>query len=328
MVVGFRSLAQLRHFVYAGAFACFFVAGDSFQLLRLGAYLMLSKPRCWLLVPMVLSCGLAAGQVTLQPAADQRKRWMDVYSEEAAKYQIFRRSEEIEELELVPTPVLTFTNPVRVRDTHGAAYVWTSDGRPEVLGAIWSVISPADSTKRHLSLEFHSLSLVPIYSKHERRTSRRGVVPDWTANEAGIDRKKIPDARTPVTSANLRLTQMRRLAQRFQAKIPPDVTDGQGSLRLLTQPLYRYRSESHRVIDGGLFAFVMGTDPELILLIEAVESQGGPEWQFAAAQFTNLPLRLDYQDTQIWECQPGTPYVGDRPHFLYWAVSDRDRVIQ
>ena len=291
---------------------------------------MFSRSQCWLLAAIVLASGLAAGQDTRQPTEeeDQKKRWMAVYSEEAAKYQIFRRTDDNEELELVPTPVLTFTNPVRERQPHGAAYVWASDGRPEVMGAIWSVISPEDSTKRHLSHEFHSLSLVPIYSKHERRTSRRGTVPDWTANEAGIERKRIPDVRAPAKVASLRLTQMRRLARRFQARIPSGVIDGEGSLRLLPQPLYRYRSESHRVLDGGIFAFVMGTDPEIILLIEAVESQGGHEWQFAAAQFSNLPMQLDYQGTQVWECPRGTPYVGDRPHFMYWGVSLHDRFIK
>ena len=188
---------------------------------------------------------------------------MAVYSEEAAKYEIFRRNDDVEELELVARPILTFTNPVRQRDQHGAAFVWTSQGRPVALGAIWSVISPEDSTKRHLSREFHSLSLVPIYSKHQPRTSRRGRVPEWTVNEAGIERKRIPDAQAPAKAASLRLTQMRRMARNFQAKITRGLNDGEGSLRLLSQPLYRYRSGDHRVLDGAIFAFVMGTDPEI-----------------------------------------------------------------
>lgn len=291
---------------------------------------MFSRSQCCLLVSIVLTSGLAAGQETQQPSEKktQKKRWMALYSEEAAKYEMFRGSDAIEELKLIPTPVLTFTNPVREYEQHGAAYVWTSDGRPEVVGAIWSVVTPDDSTKRHLSHELHSLSLGPINSKHERRTSRRGLIPDWRVNEAGIERKRIPDAGTPVKAANLRLTQMRRMARGFQAKIPSGLIDGKGSLRLLTQPLYRYRSESHGVIDGAIFAFVMGTDPEIILLIEAVETPGGPKWQFAAAPFSNLPMQLDYQGTRVWECQRAKPYVGDRPHFMYWAVEVRDRVIE
>jgi len=291
---------------------------------------MFSRSQSWLLVPIVFISGLAAGQDSRRPTEkeDQKKRWMAVYSEDAAKYQMFRRSDDIEELRLVPTPILTFTNPVRQRDQHGAAFVWTSDGRPEVLGAIWSVITPDDSTKRHLSHEFHSLSLAPIYSQHEPRTTQRGTVPDWAANEAGIERETIPNAQTPSKVASLRLTQMRRWARGFRARIPPNLVDGEGSLRLLPQPLHRYRSERHRVLDGGVFAFVMGTDPELILLIEAVELEGSPRWQFAAAQLSNLPMQLDYQGKQVWECRRGKPYVDGEPHFWYRGVSVRDAIIK
>ncbi len=294
---------------------------------------MFSQSQCWLLVPLVFTSGLAAGQDSPQVTdktdkEDQKKRWMAAYSEDAAKYQMFRRGDDVEELKLVPTPVLRFTNPVRERDQHGAAYVWTHDGRPEVVGAIWSVISPDDSTKRHISHEFHSLSLDPIYAKHAPRVGRSGRVPDWNVNEAGIERQRIPDAGTPAKAANFRVTQMRRLARGFQAHIPSGLIDGKGSLRLLPQPLYRYRSKSHRVLDGGLFTFVMGTDPELILLIEAVETPGGHEWRFAAAPFTNLPMRLEHQGTKIWECTRSRPNTGDRPHFLYWGVSLRDKVIE
>ncbi|QDV45738.1 hypothetical protein Enr13x_56170 [Stieleria neptunia] len=282
--------------------------------------------QCLLLLALVMIVGRASGQDEV-PTQDQRQRWVDVYHQEAAAYEMIRQGDSPEVLQLVPSPILTFTNPVRVRDTHGAAFVWTSDGRPEVVGAIWSVISPDDSTKRRLSHEFHSLSLAPIRSDHEPRQSRRGPVPDWISSQPGVDPKKVPDAPPPARTANLRLTQMRHLARGFEATIPPGLGDGQGSLRLLAQPIYRYHSDRHGIIDGAVFAFVMGTDPELILLIEAAESAGTHQWRFAAAQLSNLPLLLDYKGSRVWECERAVPYVGDRPHFMYWGVSARDRVI-
>lgn len=285
---------------------------------------------CWLLVLLALPAGLASGQNSAQadPSENQKKRWMALYAQEAAKYEMFRRGTNVDKLEFVPTPILTFTNPVRGRDQHGAAFVWTYDGRPEVVGAIWSVITPEDSSKRHTSHELHSLSLVSIDSKHEPRSARRGPVPNWTANKPGIVPKPIAAAKKPVKQASLRLTQMRRLARRFEAKIPPGAIDGEGALRLLSQPLYRYQSNRQQVIDGAIFAFVMGTDPELILLIEAVESPSGPTWQFAAAPFTNLPMQLEYQGTEVWDCPPAKPYVGNLPHFMYWGVSIHEREIE
>lgn len=284
---------------------------------------------CLSLIVISLLSTRAIGQEAEQLEKDQRKRWMDLYSEEAAKYEMFRRGEgEEEQLKLVRSPILTYTNPVRVRDTHGAAFVWTSDGRPEAVGAVWSVNSADDPTKRRVSHEIHSLSLVPIHSRHEPRVSRRGPVPEWSTSEPGIDPKKIPNALPPMSMPNRRLTQMRRLARRFEATFPPGIGDGQGSFRLLAQPVYRYRSERHGVLDGAMFAFVMGTDPELILVIEAVESGDGKEWRFAAASLTNLPMRLDYESVRVWECPRPVPFRGDRPHFLYYHVSERDRVIE
>ncbi|MCG8649194.1 MAG: hypothetical protein MI861_05140, partial [Pirellulales bacterium] len=156
----------------------------------------------------------------------------------------------------------------------------------------------------------------------------RGPVPDWATSQPGIEPKRIPNAANPMQIPNRRLAQMRGLARRFKASYPPGIGDGQGSFRLLAQPVYRYNSKSHNIIDGAVFTFVMGTDPELILVIEAVESGKGQQWRFAAAPLTNLPMRLDYQDTRVWECPRPVPYVGDRPHFLYYHVSVRDREIE
>lgn len=279
--------------------------------------------RLSLVLSMVFGSTLVANaqQSDETPTEEVRKLWMQRYAHDAAAYEMFRLGENKELLELVKTPLLTFTNPIRIRDTHGAAYVWTSDGRPEIVGAIWSVISPQDAERRHVSHEFHSLSLAPIVSTHEPRTSRRGVVPDWNVGEAGIERKDIPQADRPVPSPLRRLTQMRRLARRFVAHIPEGTPDGAGSLRLLAQPLYRYDSDKHGVIDGALFAYVMGTDPELILLIEAVGDDKDAKWTFSAAPLSNLPMFLTVDENRVWECPRAQPFVGHLPHFMYWGVS-------
>ena len=40
-------------------------------------------------------------------------------------------------------------------------------------------------------------------------------------------------------------------------------------MRLLAHPIYHYENTKGDLIDGGLFAFVQGTDPEVFLLVEA-----------------------------------------------------------
>jgi len=90
-------------------------------------------------------------------------------------------------------------------------------------------------------------------------------------------------------------------------------TDVQRELRLLTQPLYRYESTSPNVVDGGLFAFVEGTDPEIILLIEARRTAKGMEWRFGAVRMNSIALRLNYQGREVWSA-PTIPWEQARNH--------------
>jgi hypothetical protein len=72
-------------------------------------------------------------------------------------------------------------------------------------------------------------------------------------------------------------------------------------LRLLPQPLLRYESKHHGVIDGALFALVEATDPEALLVLEARESGGEAEWQYAFARMNSLWLGAKLDDTNVWQ---------------------------
>jgi hypothetical protein len=185
---------------------------------------------------------------------------------------------------------------------------------------MWSSLDPKDARQRVISHEFQSLSLDPIVSKHAQRTGRQGPVPDWKTSDAGIEWQPLPGAAAAAKTAAARLTQMRRLAAEFSAKITVSDVEGAGGLRLLTQPLLRYSSQSAGVADGGLFAFVLATDPELLLLIELRETKQGPRWHYAAARFTNRPLQLVRGKREVWSCKKAEAFVGRNPYFLYWGV--------
>ncbi len=254
----------------------------------------------------------------------QLKRWVEFYGKEAASYEFFLAGETPTKLRLQRSSLLTYTNPVRTGQQHGAVYVWTNDGRPLVVGSIWSGVRQDDPNKRGISHEFQSLSQSLLFSEHAEQVGRMGVVPAWTPQKGGIQYKSVSDMPVPTKSANSRLLQMRRLSRNFTATILRSNVEGQRSLRLLAQPILRYKSESANILDGALFTFVMGTDPEVILLIEAVETAGSLRWQYAAARFTNRPLRVNYREKEVWSCSNAEAYVGNHPYFLYWGVSIRD----
>jgi hypothetical protein len=190
-------------------------------------------------------------------------------------------------LALEPKSLLQWSNPVS-GSFHGSVFVWTSQGRPEVVASIYKWYSQTP----HLGVELHSLAHSPV------RAVRNGQ-PEWVPNRAGVELKSIPGAPAPAGSPAQRLRQMRDLAKEFTAS----ETDRNGvvrELRLLTQPLYRYQSTDSVVLDGALFTFAEGTDTEIIMLIEARRGDTGYGWQYALARMNSVALRVQHRKREVW----------------------------
>ena len=104
----------------------------------------------------------------------------------------------------------------------------------------------------------------------------------WLPKGGGLVGQKL-EGPAPADGKVQRLTQMRALAARFAVTCYDSNTNEPRELRLLTQPLYRFEAEKHKISDGALFAFVITNDPEMFLLLEAAtdkgpEGSGGSRW--------------------------------------------------
>ncbi len=213
----------------------------------------------------------------------------------AAEYEIRVGSDEKEKpLDLKREPVLKWSNPV-VGEVHGNVFLWTRDGRPLVVGSLFKWFSP----QKHMAHEFHSFAEEPLSAKFHGD-------PVWKTTEAGLRFVDIPRAPAPADNESQRLSQLKQLAKAFSGvekfrKDPNNI-----ELRLLPQPIHRYAAPKQGIVNGGLFAFVQGTDPEIFLLIEARgKDVATARWQFAATRMASMPeLRLRHQDKQIWEAEP------------------------
>ena len=95
---------------------------------------------------------------------------------------------------------------------------------------------------------------------------------------------------------------MRLLAREFRARIKAVNRGGDidEELRLLAQPVYRYKSEDPTVLDGAIFSFVRGTDPELLLLIEARKVDSGVVWEYALAPMNSFEFQAFHRDREVW----------------------------
>jgi hypothetical protein len=144
----------------------------------------------------------------------------------------------------------------------------------------------------------------------------------WEPKAPGIELKPIPDAPVPAASATQRALQIRAIAREFSGRSLSD-QDQAWELRLLPRPLYRYEKAEANLLDGAVFALVSsaGTDPEIILLIEARKTDQGPRWVYGAARFSDMSLWLKHKDKEVWSAIRGpentfTNDVGHRFRFF------------
>ncbi len=230
------------------------------------------------------------GLIRDDPPKDEKARAEAFHAfakREAAAYTI-RLEGSDRPLTFRPDSVLKWSNPV-MGSLHGDVFLWTADGRPEAVASIYRFYSG----RPHRDNEFHSLTLGKLIAERDGAAV-------WTPSRPGLELKPIPGAPAPADSAAVRLRQMRALAQEFTGR----QTTRAGvdhDMRLLAQPIYRYENTKGDLIDGGLFVFVQGTDPEVFLLIEARRMRGGAsEWRFGATRMHGIDLRLNHRGRAIW----------------------------
>ena len=220
------------------------------------------------------------------------------YRADAARYGFQRDEREGQQFELVEKPILRWAND---DDWSGDVFVWTHKGCPEVIGCILS--GPGSAANRLVFHEFHLLSSHPLASV-KLNTNRR-----WQP-VAGLERALVAEAPQPAATATGRLTQMRAVSRKFTAHMQ---ADSPWELRLLPQPLYRYAGVEGDVIDGALFAYVWtkGTDPEVLLLLEARKTADTLAWHFAPVRFSNRPVWLQHKGREVWRVDShGEPNTG------------------
>ena len=54
-----------------------------------------------------------------------------------------------------------------------------------------------------------------------------------------------------------------------------------------------------------------GTDPELLLVIEARRTDQDTRWYYAPARFTNREVWLKYRDKEVWRADPASVGIFD-----------------
>lgn len=237
------------------------------------------------------------------------------YQADAAKYVFHRSGSDEEPLKFVEKPIMRWSND---NDWSGDVFVWTKQGRPDVIGCILS--GPSGESNRNVFHEFHLLANEPI-APADLLTKRRWVP------KSGLDVTPVKDAPEPAKSVPGRLLQMRQITRKFTAHME---ADGHWELRLLPQPLYRFGDDESDVVDGALFSYVWtkGTDPEVILLLECRKTAGKLAWHFAPVRFSTRQVWLKYEEQEMWRVDSHREPAGDATDQIYTTAYARTMLRQ
>ena len=249
--------------------------------------------RWLLLLALPVASGLVPVAVAQEKQASQppdEKAELAEFLDDARHYAI-RSMKPDAELKLHEPPVLNFTNPERNQE-RGSVFVWLHEGRPAVMGQFFRHNSRIGRQKKHA---LHSLMSVPLEGKFHGHVA-------WTPEQPGIEWKSFPVSPAVAATKKERLLQMRQLARPFQVKLT-DSKERTTDLRLAPRPLFEYSAPRAGVTDGVIFSYLVATDPEAILLVEAFEEEGKTGFRYAFARFHFWKLTATLAEKTVWDVE-------------------------
>jgi hypothetical protein len=256
---------------------------------------------------------------TIAGSADGRAQAPDDRSEIRKAAEQLADSLELESLQSgtwvkakrIDRPLLLYSDDTR-GDDRGSVWGWGEKGRPLALFEIFQKVN------NRAVWTF----CICNTSGGRLRAGRAGG-PWWLENDSDIAFKDVPSAPPVATEPALRQRQMKLLAQNFTAHEIWEPNNTRYDLRRLDRPLHSYRDEEAGIAEGGLFAFANGTNPELLLFIEARQTKAKvskPVWQFGVGRSAYAELHLEYDGREVHSAPRGNLVTGRNKPFFSAAL--------
>jgi hypothetical protein len=261
-----------------------------------------------LALPLLLTLLGQTPKTDAEPAASAAR--LEFMKKAVSAHALHPRDDPKTTYRLQAEPVLRFTNTIGTAKD-GAVFLWLgADDRP---AAAVQIFLHRDG--RWIQ-EFTSLATDPFDA---------GTV--WKPSQAGLAFKPVPGAPTPAETPDQRLRQMRALTRQCGIDVHHEQKSW-NTLRMLTKPLARYGKAATgsklKVIDGALFAYVLTTDPEAYLVLEAREGKNGPEWQYALAPESIYALRASWDRREVWSLPYRQAWQDNHaPYYVYPFAQER-----
>ena len=215
---------------------------------------------------------------------------------------------------LVDQPILTYGDSARA-NKNGTLWAFGKSGRPL---AVLELYQGLESNPRWV----HAVTLTGSRRVQMKSPTPSGAV--WSPEKTQIETAAVADAAVPASREPARLRQMKEIARRFTAHEFWDPDNSRFELRLLVSPVLRYKQAEEKIHDGALFVLAHGTNPEVILLIEALGSSlEESRWHYSLARLGSAELHVELDGNEVWSAARTPGVVGQRtdPYWLFFSAA-------
>jgi hypothetical protein len=193
--------------------------------------------------------------------------------------------------------------------TDGTLWLWTQAERPIAAACLFN-----DSREGfQWNYELVSLSDSALFVDGR---------PGWNWRPVANKRKWIlvtePE---PAGSEPARLVQMKSLLSQFRAEEAIDRNLTQ--LRLLPRPVHRYRCPDEKIEDGAMFLFAGGTNPEVLVQVEAL-SGADRSWRIGFARMSAADVKVVRDERTVWEAEGVRAWDPRHEYFSHYGPDRGD----
>jgi hypothetical protein len=213
-----------------------------------------------------------------------------------------------------PTPLMKYTDVPREIEM-ATLWVWQDEGCPVAVGKVEGYRRPG-GTRWFYCFTSASTGLVEARWPGGRRFEASKPGMEWNALKGPA----------PQETAAGRRRQLKELFHRFSATTRDDLLKTSDELRPLARPLHEYSSPQRGVVQGVLCGFAAnGTNPDVIVALEAVRPAGGkeaPSWRYSVVGMTSAGISVKLDKAEVFT-RPYTPR-GDRENWtFFWEGEPR-----
>ena len=121
----------------------------------------------------------------------------------------------------------------------------------------------------------------------------------------------------PAERSVARKQEMSKLAERFTA-VEFYGEEGRRQLRLMARPIWQYQDEKNGILDGALFVYANGTNPEILLVLEArADKNGKRAWHYGLGRLGGAKMDVELDGKLVWEVQTGQGPYSQGPYAWY-----------